>query len=114
MNASTDDKLPTEADFDADLPGTTRMPYAAGGVQFTKDKLGFWKSNKTGTKRTGRQMAALYAKLHRDPTYRCACSWVGGDPDVRTVRGRIKRTCPACWHHDRKRVEVVVDEGAPT
>lgn len=36
-----------------------------------------------------------------DPVYRCACSWVGSDPDVR--RGKPP-TCPACWHHDKKRV----------
>jgi hypothetical protein len=34
--------------------------------------------------------------------YRCACSWIGGDPDYH----RGKATCPACWHHDKKRVRV--------
>lgn len=38
-----------------------------------------------------------------DIVYRCGCSWVGGDPDIR--RGQPP-TCPACWHHDHKRVEV--------
>lgn len=31
--------------------------------------------------------------------FRCECSWVGGDPDW--YKGRP--TCPACFHHDRKR-----------
>jgi reverse gyrase len=45
-----------------------------------------------------------------DITYRCACSWVGGDPDERRMKnGKVKRTCPACLHHDRKRVEVHID-----
>lgn len=39
---------------------------------------------------------------HHEPYFRCACSWVGGDPDI--YRGR--QTCPACWHHDKKRVDV--------
>lgn len=38
--------------------------------------------------------------------WRCVCSWVGGDPDERVVRGRLKITCPACWAHDHRRVEV--------
>ena len=46
-------------------------------------------------------------ELESVPTYRCACSWVGGDPDVRKGRSY----CPACWHHERKCVEVFA-EGA--
>jgi hypothetical protein len=41
--------------------------------------------------------------LDEDKVYRCACSWVGGDPDERPGK---PPTCPACWHHDRKRVVV--------
>lgn len=37
------------------------------------------------------------------PTYFCACSWIGGDPDER--RGKPP-TCPACWKIDRRRVPV--------
>ena len=43
--------------------------------------------------------------------YECACSWVGSDPDERRSKGKgtaVLRTCPACWHHDRKRVGVTV------
>lgn len=47
-------------------------------------------------------------------TYRCACSWVGGDPDIgpgRKLRGKplpaTKPTCPACWKHDKRRKLVV-------
>ena len=47
------------------------------------------------------------------PTYYCKCSWLGGDPDERTVKGKVKRTCPACWHHDRRRVEVTTERPAP-
>lgn len=35
-------------------------------------------------------------------TYRCICSWVGGDPDV--IKGGC--FCPACWAQDRTRVAV--------
>lgn len=82
-------------------------------------------------------------KASADPVYRCACSWVGGDPDTihigdttcpkcisakthtckgggsncrhcdrcdhawdPTVSSPLVKTCPACWHHDRKRVAV--------
>ncbi len=38
-------------------------------------------------------------------SFRCECSWVGGDPDI--YRGRP--TCPACWHHDRRRRVVTPD-----
>jgi hypothetical protein len=41
-----------------------------------------------------------------DPVYRCACSWVGGDPDITSPRSKKPPTCPACWKHDRKRVVV--------
>lgn len=47
-----------------------------------------------------------------DVTYYCACSWIGGDPDIgrnRRARGgrRVTEpTCPACWKIDRKRVPV--------
>lgn len=64
------------------------------------------------------------------PTYQCACSWVGGDPDEGPGRGtsryRVKGrvgdkirftlyrpadpkapTCPACWAKDKKRVVVL-------
>jgi hypothetical protein len=37
-----------------------------------------------------------------DPVYRCTCSWVGGDPDLRPGKARSP-TCPACWHHDKRR-----------
>lgn len=39
------------------------------------------------------------------PVYRCRCSWLGSDPDVR----RNRATCPACAHHDKRRVTVHVD-----
>lgn len=45
-----------------------------------------------------------------DIVYRCACSWVGGDPDERPGK---RPTCPACWHHDKRRVEVFADGTAP-
>lgn len=45
----------------------------------------------------------IRAGMPIEPVYRCACSWVGGDPDERPGK---PPTCPACWHHDRKRVEV--------
>lgn len=47
-------------------------------------------------------MFCLCADEEPEVYFRCACSWVGGDPDY--VRGRPK--CPACWKHDRKRVDV--------
>jgi hypothetical protein len=50
--------------------------------------------------------ATIKAAAAIDPVYRCACSWVGGDPDERNG----KHTCPACWHHDRRRVEVKAGE----
>lgn len=39
-------------------------------------------------------------------TYRCKCSWLGGDPDIGPRRGTKKPTCPACWYHNHKRVVV--------
>lgn len=48
---------------------------------------------------------ALSEALGGDPVYRCRCTWVGGDPDMR--RGRA--FCPACWHHDKKRVRVQIE-----
>lgn len=65
------------------------------------------------------------------PTYRCACSWVGGDPDIGKGRGKVRYTfrssgtrfvmrtgtvdtkaptCPACWAKNKKRVIVEVDQ----
>lgn len=41
--------------------------------------------------------------------YRCnkaGCRWVGQDPDERRVKGQCKRSCPACWKHDHRRVTV--------
>jgi hypothetical protein len=37
-----------------------------------------------------------------DIYFRCACSWVGSDPDY----WKGKHTCPACLHIDKKRVVV--------
>ncbi len=45
-----------------------------------------------------------------DCVYRCKCSWVGSDPDRRPAGARRSRrgrlTCPTCWHHNKKRIEV--------
>lgn len=38
-----------------------------------------------------------------DITYQCTCSWIGGDPDIRPGKAP---SCPACWHHDHRRVVV--------
>lgn len=46
--------------------------------------------------------AMCLAEEEIEPVFRCKCSWVGGDPDIH----RGKPTCPACWHHDKKRVVV--------
>lgn len=48
-----------------------------------------------------------------DVTYYCTCSWLGGDPDIGPGRGRKAPTCPACWHHDRKRVLVTTERSTP-
>lgn len=85
------------------------------------------------------------ATMSEDLVYRCACSWVGGDPDTirigestcpkcisakthackgggptcrhcdrcdyawdSGVSSPTVMTCPACWHHDKKRVPVRV------
>jgi len=83
----------------------------------------------------------LRAEASKDPvTYRCACSWVGGDPDIGSGRGNTRftvvikpegaqryvfrrkggsyakstdPTCPACWAKNKKRV-IVTPEPATT
>ena len=45
----------------------------------------------------------VFPPANGDTTFRCTCSWVGGDPDV-SSSGRP--TCPACWAQDHKRVTV--------
>lgn len=52
----------------------------------------------------------MITRSEADPIYRCACSWLGGDPDV--MRGG-RTTCPACWLHDHKRVTVVMESRSP-
>lgn len=48
-------------------------------------------------------LECIAGESEKEPrVYRCDCSWTGEDPDI--VRG--KAMCPACWNHDRKRVEV--------
>jgi len=40
-----------------------------------------------------------------DTVYRCACSWVGSDPD----RYQNRNTCPACLFHDKRRIDVEIE-----
>ena len=81
--------------FCMELATRAELDHELAELGFTPDDLS--RTQLAALKRAAAAEAAL------DHVYRCKCSWVGGDPD----RHMGKNTCPACWHHDKRRVEVV-------